>query len=327
MMNCIICGAKDVRQVTRTRDRHYGVKGEFLVVACQNCGLLRLDPMPTEEDLFALYATDYYAYHEPKLPGLWRRLGRRLFRTRIPTHDPRFAAPGDFLDIGCGAGEHVLLMRHRGWRACGVEPILAGAEAGWNAGIDIRHASLQGANFPDSSFDYVRLNHSFEHTVNPLEILTEIRRILRPGGKLFLGVPNSASLSYKIFKRYWWYLGVPFHPFTYSPSTLSQLLKKAGFTVESIHFNSNYFSVIGSLQIFLNRHNGKTSEEGWLTRSLLMKLLGNIIARTFDLIHLGDAMEVICGRAECIQITSCANPSRVRSSGRPVARVRDTTAS
>lgn len=296
MKECIVCGTNEVRPHLRTRDRHYGVSGDFLVVACAKCGLLRLEPLPSETELLALYGTDYYAYRQPKRLKWWRWLARRIFRTRIPTHNPPFATPGDFLDIGCGAGEYMLLMREGGWRVCGVEPVLAGAEAGRNAGLDIRHASLLGVQFPDASFDYVRSNHSFEHVTNPLELLHEIRRILRPGGKLFLGVPNSESLPFKIFRQYWWYMGVPFHPYTYSPETLSVLLNKAGFQVESVFYNSNYYSVIGSLQIYCNRNNGKSSEEGWMTRNILLMLFGNVIARFFDLIHRGDAIEIISSR-------------------------------
>jgi SAM-dependent methyltransferase len=187
-------------------------------------------------------------------------------------------------------------MRDKGWRVCGVEPVLAGVEEGRKAGFDIRHGSLLDVRLADASFDYVRSNHSFEHIVNPLEVLKEIRRILRPGGKLFIGVPNAQSLPARVFGRYWWYMGVPLHPYTYSPATLTLLLVKAGFQIEAVYYNSNYGGVTGSLQIFLNRNSGKKAGDGWVMRNPALKLLGNIVARAFDCVKQGDAIELISCR-------------------------------
>lgn len=296
--NCIICGSQEVQFLVRTRDRHYGIPNEFDVVVCQGCGLRQLDPLPSESELLSFYGPDYYAFVPPSRAPWWKSIARRILRSRIPTHNPSFAIPGDFLDIGCGAGDYLLIMRDRGWRVCGAEPVQAGVKAGREAGFDIRHGSLLEAGFEDASFDYVRSNHSFEHIVNPLEILHEIRRILRPDGKLFLGIPNADSLPARIFGRYWWYMGVPLHPFTYSPSTLTSLVTKAGLRVEQVYYNSNYSSVTGSLQIYLNRNNGKTAGEGLVLNNIFLRLAGNAVARTFDLLHQGDAIELICSRAK-----------------------------
>ena len=294
MKLCIVCNSADVRPTFLASDRHYGIPGVYSVVACTGCGLLRLNPVPTEAEMLSLYRSDYYAYQPPPRPRLWKRFLSPLLRTRIPTHDPPFSRPGDFLDVGCGAGEYMLKMRALGWRVYGVEPVLAGADAGRALGLDIRNASLNRAGFNEKSFDYVRLNHSFEHLTNPLETLLEIRRILRPTGKLFIGVPNAASLAFRLFQTHWWYLGVPLHAYTYTPRTLSALVAKAGFRVDSTFYNSNFYSLAGSLQIYFNWKNGRLSDDGWLTRNPLVKMAGTTLARALDVVRQGDAIEIHC---------------------------------
>src|SRR6202000_3340306 len=130
----------------------YGIPDEFDVVVCKGCGLRRLDPIPSESQLLAFYGPDYYSYAPPKRPTWWKRVGQPFSRSPIPTHNPNFPAPGDFLDIGCGAGAYLQVMRDKGWRVCGVEPVLAGVEEGKKAGFDIRHGSLLDVKFPDASF-------------------------------------------------------------------------------------------------------------------------------------------------------------------------------
>ena len=291
--SCIVCQSSDAPLCFQTRDRHYGIQGEFNVVRCNQCGLAHLDPIPTADELSSFYARDYYAYQPMR-----RRIGlmdfaKKMLRTRIKTHNPKFLAPGEFLDIGCGSGEYLQQMRTKGWSVRGVEPSAFGAQEGRQSGLDIFNGTLLDAKFATNSFDYVRSNHSFEHMPNPVEVLNEIYRILKPGGKLFIGIPNIDSIPYRIFGRYWWYLGVPVHTYSFSVSTISTLMRRSGFVIDIVHFNSNYASLLGSFQIYCNRNNGRTSTEGWLIKNPVLMFGTNIVTRALDLMRQGDAIEVI----------------------------------
>ena len=295
---CIVCGSKENLPLFRTRDRHYGITGEFDIVICPSCGLVRIDPMPTEEELATYYSQSYYAYKPIPPDSLWTSFKQWLARSPIPNHDPDFEKPGDFLDIGCGSGTYLARMQKRGWRAQGVEPSAYGVENGRKSGLKISHGTLIEAGFADESFDYVRSNHSFEHMPNPKEVLREIHRILRPNGQVFIGIPNIDSIPYRIFGIFWWYMGAPVHTYTYSPSTITKLLTDTGFKVKKIYFNSNHASFIGSLQIYLNRNSTRRSDQGWVLRSKPLIIATNPLARICDLIHRGDAIEVICEKAD-----------------------------
>ena len=296
--SCPLCGGKNHEQIYLARDRHYGIPGEYRMVRCTACSLIFLNPMPSDQELSALYPTDYYAYQDKFRPNRWKEILRSLLRYRIRSFDPEFPAPGKMLDLGCGSGWFMSAMRDRGWETYGVEISNSAAELGRRVcGLEIFAGTLSQAGFPDAYFNYVRSNHSFEHTSCPGETLDEIYRILRPDGKVMIGVPNVDSLSARIFGQYWWYLGAPVHPVTYSVRTLSQLLKKHNLVVEKINYNSDYSGILGSLQIWLNRRNGRKSTEGAAINNPLLKVVCHWTAKCIDLFKVGDAIEITAVKA------------------------------
>jgi SAM-dependent methyltransferase len=253
-----------------------------------------LNPMYSEEELSALYPADYYAYQDNFRRRRWKEILKAVVGFRIATKDPGFPAPGRMLDLGCGSGWFLRDMRDKGWEVHGVEINSAAAELGRRqAQLDIFAGTIQQANFPTDHFDYVRSNHSFEHITCPNETLEEIRRVLRPGGKLMIGVPNVAGLNARLFQEYWWYLGAPVHPFTYSVDTLSRFLKKHEFGILEVNYNSDCSGILGSVQIWLNRNNGRRSTEGALVNNPVLKIATQWMAKGVDLFRLGDAVEIV----------------------------------
>lgn len=296
---CPLCSGNQYQKLYTTRDRHYGIQGWFTIVRCRSCSLVFLNPMPDEKTLASLYPETYYSYQDFfKKPSAIKRLVRKLLWIQIGTKDPVFATPGRMLDLGCGSGNFLYAMRERGWKTHGVELSKQAAELGKEcAGLDIFPGNLLDANFPDEHFDYIRANHSFEHIANPNEVLDEIGRILKPSGKLMLGVPNIAGLNAKIFRKYWWYLGAPVHTFNYSAKTLSHMLRKHGFVVERVAYNSDFSGILGSMQIFLNRKTDQVSSEGRLIHNPVGVALAHWSAKILDRLQLGDAIEITCRKA------------------------------
>jgi SAM-dependent methyltransferase len=255
--------------------------------------------MLSDDELSALYPKDYYAYQDHFEPSRWKEAIKTLLGCRIRSLDPKFPTPGRMLDLGCGSGWFMHSMRNRGWVTQGVEINASAAELGRkNYGLDIFAGTLRQANFPDGHFDYIRSNHSFEHIASPGDTLDEIHRVLRPDGKVMIGVPNVDSLNAKMYGRYWWHLCAPVHPLTYSVQTLSRLLKKHHFAVERVNYNSDYAGVAGSLQIWLNRRNGRKSSEGAIIRNPFLKVAGHWIAKSTDLLRLGDVIEITVLKAK-----------------------------
>jgi SAM-dependent methyltransferase len=293
--HCPGCESTAQRELCVTRDRHYHIRGEYRVVQCKTCELVFLNPMYEDWELAPLYPEDYYAYQDrfQESSGT-RQFLKKLLRYEVGTKDPSFDLPGKVLDVGCGSGWFLVQMRDQGWEPHGVEISEAAARIGREqANLPIFCGTLLDADFPKDFFDYVRLNHSFEHMSRPNETLREINRILKPGGRVLIGVPNHAGLTARIFGRYWWYLGVPVHPFNYSATNLTTLLTRIGLQIESLAYNSDFSGVLGSLQIWLNRNNGRKSTEGFLFSALPIRILCHWIAKTLDYCRRGDAIEIV----------------------------------
>jgi SAM-dependent methyltransferase len=290
---CPACAGARLKPFRRSVDFHYQIPGEFDTERCQDCGLVMVSPMPSVSDLGRLYPDDYYSYQTPSLPKPWKRALKRLVGLHRETMVPRRERPGTMLDVGCGAGQYLIEMQARGWKVFGSELNKGGAAAGARAGLDIRSGELTQASFEPGSFDFVRLNHSFEHIPNPHSVLAEARRLLKPDGRLFIGVPNADGMMARLFGRYWWFAGLPVHTYGYTPLSLSKVLERNGFRVERLRYHSDYGGVIGSLQIFLNRHHEPRHSDGFLMRSLLLRLPAQYLARLLDLFRAGDCIEVL----------------------------------
>ncbi len=212
-----------------TRDQHYGTPGRHRVVQCANCSVVFLNPRYSDQELATVYPSDYYAYQDNFRTPRWKQVVKGLLGYKAGAKDPHFESPGTVLDLGCGSGWFLQEMRTRGWMPYGVEISKAASSLGQSQGLQIFCGTVQQAKFRSEFFDYVRANHSFEHMTCPNETLDEIYRILKPQGKLLIGVPNIDGLNARVFKRYWWHLCAPVHPFDYSVKTLSQLLARHHF--------------------------------------------------------------------------------------------------
>jgi SAM-dependent methyltransferase len=295
---CPLCKGPNQKEMFLARDRHYGIPGDFRIVRCADCSLVFLNPMYSDQELSQFYPSDYYAYQDNFERNGWKESFKAILGYRVGTRDPEFSKPGRMLDLGCGSGWFLSGMRKRGWETYGVEINGAAAELGLKAeGLEIFAGTLQQAAFPASFFDYIRSNHSFEHIACPNETLDEIHRVLKQDGKLLIAVPNGAGLASRVFGTYWWYRGAPVHPFTYSVRTLSDLLTHHGFVVEEVTYNSDFSGILGSLQIWFNRNDGRKSTEGILFNNRLCRILCHWVAKFLDALRLGDAIEIAARRA------------------------------
>ena len=295
---CSVCGGSNFQKRFSAEDVHYGIEGVYDLFRCAGCGLVFLNPMPDENAIGRLYPESYYSYQEHFRVSKLKELLRTLSLMRIHTRDPRFDAPGRVLDIGCGSGWFLSEWRDRGWEVYGVEVSAEAAEVGRReAGLNIFAGTLLEARFPNQYFDYVRANHAFEHIVSSHEVLDEIRRILKPEGKLLLAVPNIESLTARIFGKSWWHLCAPVHVFSYSPSTLRRLLEQHGVRVATVRYNSDFSGIVGSLQIVVNRGTQRRADQGWLVNNPLMRIIAQRVARAIDLFRAGDVIEIVSSRS------------------------------
>jgi SAM-dependent methyltransferase len=294
--NCPVCKALTISSWQAARDRHYGNAGSWALASCGACDAKFLNPMPTEPELGAFYPAEYYSFQGNETAPK-DSLTSNLRKALLPagTKDPK-RVPGRVLDIGCGSAWKLREFEKLGWEVMGVEYSEGACEVARSHGVPVFHGSLLEAKLESSSFDYIRSNHSFEHMVNPHELLEEIARLLKPGGQFLVAVPDAHGLMAKLFGDNWYFLGAPVHTITYNRKNLVSMLSSHGFEIESARGNSDHGGTLGSLQMWLLRNSTKRFDEGRLHRNKSLILVGFWFSKLLDRLGQGDCVEVVASR-------------------------------
>ncbi len=198
---------------------YYVIVNEKRLCRCGDCGLIFANPRPTEEEIRAFYESSYY---DPYLLARGTDApGHDAALDEIEKRTPR----GALLDVGCGIGRFLEAARRRGWKVQGVDPSpWPAAYARGEAGLPVECAALEDAGFQDDTFDVVTLWSTVEHLPDPLPVLREARRVLRPGGALWITVPNTRSLGVLLHGERDHNLAKPEHLFHFTEGTLRRLL-------------------------------------------------------------------------------------------------------
>jgi len=244
---CIVCGGASVRP------RFEVVGLGFRVVDCSECGTGRLDPLPSAAEIAGFYPAAYYGKGGSKFSGLIEWLVR-LIGSRHIGFLMRQSPPGArILDVGCGRGVALRALAKAGLEAHGFERS-RDAIQGLDRKVQVRIADdLAAADYPADCFDTVIIWHVLEHVRNPHEVLFEIARILKPGGRVIVAVPNYSSLQSRWAGSAWFHLDLPRHLYHFPIAALRQLLESCGFECRSEHHFSLRQNPFGWIQSALNR--------------------------------------------------------------------------
>jgi 2-polyprenyl-3-methyl-5-hydroxy-6-metoxy-1,4-benzoquinol methylase len=243
---CPICDRPPTKYLGRrggsAHREHLGVETE--IWRCGRCGLTFPNPMPVPvggpDQHYAVSPDSYFEHHDT--PNKMKNAAGLLTQA-----EALVGRKGTLLDIGAGRGELLQTGVKLGWRVVGIEPSTTfAAHAAQLSGAEVRREPVEQCGFASSSFDVVILGAVLEHLYNPDETIREISRILRPGGALFVDVPNERGLYFVLGNLYQklrgrdWVVNLaptfsPFHVFGFSPKSLRALLAKHGFRPELWH--------------------------------------------------------------------------------------------
>jgi SAM-dependent methyltransferase len=133
------------------------------------------------------------------------------------------------LDVGCGDGAFLAEARDCGWQVVGLEPDHRAAAVARQRGLEVRVGGLECLQAQTGAFDVITLSHVIEHLPRPVQALRDCRRLLKPGGQLWLETPNVDSLGHQVFGENWRGLEAPRHFVLFSPRALERALAAAGF--------------------------------------------------------------------------------------------------
>lgn len=235
-MSCPVCAADAVRPKLR--------KDGVDILQCRRCGLAWWEPGPGV-DPAALYDAGYFASREAGVgyddyagleAPLRRTVSARLSRLGAP------AAGERLLDVGAAYGFTSSEAMRAGWRVAAVEISReAAARAAGILGRRIVAGSALALPFESGAFSVATLWDVLEHLPDPHRAASELRRVLRPGGRLALTTGDVGSAVARLSGRRWHLYTLPEHLFFYSRESLRRLLAAHGFRVERMAAEASWY--------------------------------------------------------------------------------------
>ncbi len=255
---CCVCTGRDAVPVGVGTDFEYDTCTEsFVAMRCAGCGLVYLDPRPADDELDRIYPADYHAFNFSEQDfGLIHRIRSRLEARRLLRWCTHLREDSSVLDIGCGDGFHLDLLRRYGnpdWKLFGVDTNRDAVEAAKTKSLEVRcgdAASMAATNA--SEFDLILLIMTIEHVARPDELLATARQLLKPGGRLVIVTDNSAAVDAQWFKDgYWGGYHFPRHWNLFDSASLTRLAEKSGFEVASLTTAMSPVNWVYSIHNFL----------------------------------------------------------------------------
>jgi len=239
-VNCCICGSNDATLIGKGKDFEYQTSPDtFLAVRCNLCGLIYLNPRPDISEVGKIYPPTYHAFNFSKKEfGFVYKIRSRIEAWRLLKHCRKLSNNARILDVGCGDGFHLKLLRRFGkktWSLEGVEMDKHAVEAAICSGFKVHLGKVEELDLPEENYDLVFMIMAIEHVEQPDAVLQVIYRLLKKGGRLVIVTDNTNSVDFKFFKNgHWGGYHFPRHWNLFNDQSLSKLTEKTGFKIECL---------------------------------------------------------------------------------------------
>lgn len=235
--NCCICGGSEATLVGQGKDFEYDTSPDtFFMVRCNSCGLIYLNPRPAISEFLNIYPSTYHSYNFSKENfGIAYRVRTWLEKRRLMYHCNGLPDNAHILDIGCGDGFHLNLLRRFGkntWSLEGVDLDKRAVDRAVKQGLKVHWATIETAGLAHESYDLIFMIMTIEHVEKPDDVLRAAYSLLKKNGSLVIVTDNTDSIDFKIFKSgHWGGYHFPRHWNLFNRGSLSKLSEKAGFKV------------------------------------------------------------------------------------------------
>lgn len=301
---CNLCGGKSFHTVFKNLpDRMIGARGRFSIRCCASCSLMVTDPvLSTIADFKKYYPDSYYSYNPPGSKSFKDRLALylyNLFYNPRQRYNPlRYAlfpvsyfvrgthiVPGArILDIGCGGGYFLQRMKDLGMRPYGIELGDRGVQECRRRRILVWDVPVEKAPIKNNFFDVITISAVLEHVADVKATLKASYKVLKPGGRIVIMVPNARGFSARIYGEYWSEWDIPRHITHFTKNDLRRYLEETGFT--DIHFKNvgSSFQFTQSLSYWYPRLSG-------LFQTRVIAMLFNVLVFTTNILGVPGRIE------------------------------------
>jgi SAM-dependent methyltransferase len=235
---CPLCSSEKISLYFRCVD-HFISKEVFEVYKCTECNFEFTQDYPEEIEIGRFYESDDYISHSDTSKGFSNKI-YRLLRSVMLVKKRRIIknftglAKGSLLDIGSGTGHFARTMKDAGWQVKGIEINERARNFSiLQFGLEVIGPELIGT-LEANSFDCITLWHVLEHFQHPFKYISDITRLMKPGGLCIIALPNRNSYDALYYGQYWAAYDVPRHLWHFNPATFRIFSEKAGFVIETM---------------------------------------------------------------------------------------------
>ena len=193
---CQVCGSNDAEFLYDQRFAGFSANSllkHYAVVACNRCGFLFADDLPPVQD-FERYYGEMSKYEFPENAGRQTPFDLNRFDAALQLCQPYLPARDrPIVDVGCATGGLLNALKQQQFtNLLGADPSDGCVTAMERLyGIPGVVSTLEALSLPDESFDFLFLIGVLEHLRHPLRMLTKLVRLLRPGGCIYIDVPDA----------------------------------------------------------------------------------------------------------------------------------------
>jgi len=238
----------------------------FSYVRCRECGCLFVELSITDRDVHARYSEAYfesdhsasddrhgYASYRASQASMARSFASRVAFIR------RFVPEGQLLEAGAAYG-FFLNASAPHFAGVGIDVSAYAAEiARSEYRAPVTQGSIERTEFSDGRFDVVVMWDVIEHLIRPVPALREIRRILKPGGYLFLSTDDASAWLPRLLGRRWWGLAPPLHLCHFSKQALKAACALADLGAPQFFGDPRYYTVPEVIT-----HFGESYRSAWM---------------------------------------------------------------
>lgn len=273
--NCPLCGADDFEVVF--------IKCGFPHVKCKKCSTVYVNPILNKEEYKKIWSAEeswenvletrdqikmqaLEANYSLDIAGLYLEQGKSV---RI-------------CDVGCGPGTLLGEAKRRGYRVFGVEPNKKCHKFLKDKEIDYTEEYFPLKRPIEKKFDCVFLLNALEHMPDPLMVVREAKKMLDPGGIIYISVPQIDALVNRVMHEKAGVFAGHSHIQFFSINTLSSFMEKSGFEVMEYETIISEIGIIKNYLSFKDPYFGQTEDRlDFITPEMIYK---NHLARNLNMV-------------------------------------------
>lgn len=232
--------------------KDYSVSGEeFELIKNSEYGFLETTPQPSSNKLPEYYKSEDYISHTDSKRNLFEKVYHLVrsisLKKKLSLINSFASEEKKLLDVGCGTGDFLEIALQNNWHIFGIEPNEQARTIANKKTNNSVYKTEQLLKFEENSFDVITLWHVLEHLPDLENQIQIFKKLIKTNGTLIIAVPNYKSFDAKHYKQFWAAYDVPRHLWHFNKRSISKLVSKQSFKVESVKpmwFDSFYVSML-----------------------------------------------------------------------------------